>query len=368
MIKPNKKLLLTLLLFVSLAMLAYSEIISAQIQGSQVCEQCGMEVKADAQAHFKVVDGAGKTHYVCCIKCAFKLLTKVGELDITTNCDWYGPDYPITINVRGNLSSINVNPSTALIIDGNCMKNRVVYNQTAASALLANNGISQYLVASQNTTIPSDATLMSIAQAVRTFGTSQSPSPSPTSPALTQECETCGMAANAEAQARYKVTDGNGNIHYVECFMCALNLINDYKQLHIVTCCDWYGPTCTITIDSANYGAQTVANPSNAMFLNGGNCVINRAAYNLTAAEALLANGFSQYTLVGQQFALPSETKVLSVEDAAKEIARTNASENDQNQGLLIIIGIVGVAIVVGTIISYKKLKTSTEKKKTVKA
>jgi len=313
-----------------------------------------MDVKADAQAHFSLVDGEGKIHFACCIKCAFRILTKVDELYIVTNCDWYGPDYPITINVKGDLSSITVDPSSALIIDGSCTKNRVVYNQTAANALLANNGISQYLIASQNIAIPYDSSILPIEEAVRTYGVSSSPSPS--IPTQTQDCEACGMTVSAEAQKRYQVNDGNGAVHYVECFMCALNLINDYDQIHIVTCCDWDGPTCTITVESADYGAQVVVNPSTAMFLNGGSCVVNRAACNLAATQELIANGFSQYTLLEQQFALPHDTKVLTVEEAINEFAQTNTSENSQNQiGLLIVGGIIGVIIVVGAIISYKK-------------
>ena len=43
-------------------------------------------------------------------------------------------------------------------------------------------------------------------------------------------------------------------MHYVECMMCALMLINNYETLHIETYCDWSGPSYPITIDSTNYG------------------------------------------------------------------------------------------------------------------
>ena len=47
------------------------------------------------------------------------------------------------------------------------------------------------------------------------------------------ECEACGMDVTPESQARYSVTDGTGKVHYVECFMCAMQLINDYETLQI---------------------------------------------------------------------------------------------------------------------------------------
>ena len=65
------------------------------------------------------------------------------------------------------------------------------------------------------------------------------------------------MDVTSESQVRYRVTDGNGKAHYVECYMCALQLINDYESLHIETYCDWYGPNYPITVDTSNYGADS---------------------------------------------------------------------------------------------------------------
>jgi hypothetical protein len=395
---------------------------SPSVPSTQICESCGMDVAADTQAHFKIVDRLGVTHYACCIKCAIKLLATIDELNITTNCDWYGTNFPITISVKDNLNSIIVNPPTVVIIDGSCTKNRVAYDLTAASALLANNGSSRYLIASQNTTIPSNATVMSIAQAVRTFGVSSNPSPTPTtsplptsspqptetphastnpsstpdtatpeatqnpavtseptstpasspeqssSPAptatttqtttlVTQQCEACGMDVTPESQVRYRVTDGNGNVHYVECYMCALQLLNDYETLHIVTYCDWYGPNYPITIDSTNYGQTVTVNPGTAMYLRGGSCVTARAAYNQTAADNLLANGFSQYTSPEQQYALPSTTQVKLITDAINTwYAQPNATDKPTSL-TLVLIAVVGIAVIAGALVAFKKLK-----------
>ena len=173
-----------------------------------------------------------------------------------------------------------------------------------------------------------------------------------------QVCEQCGMSVSPEAQARYRVTDESGSVHYVECFMCALNLVKAYSQLHIVTSCDWYGPNYTITIDSRNFGKEIVVNPPTAMFLNGGSCVINRAAYNQTAADALLTNGYSQNTLAGQRYPLPPNTKVASVLDAALEYGRTNTAQPSQTSAVLIAVAAVGVAVIVGSFLAFKKLRS----------
>jgi hypothetical protein len=319
--------------------------------------------------------------------------------------------------------------------------------------LLANNGSSTYLCASQNTTIPANSTTMSLLQAVKTFGVNVSPSPSPssspmptrtpeptetpkptssaspeptvtprssstpinspsatvapsqtpqpsnsptatstesptTSPTetasptaaaspsetssptatqnpnafVTQSCEACGMPVTPADQVRYVVTDGKGNVHYVECFMCALNLVNDYETLQIKTCCDWYGTNSPITIDTSQYGKVSTVTPDTAIFLNGGSCVINRAAYNQTAADALLANGFSQNTLPDKQYALPSGTTVTTVKDYIAKVAKVSGTQQTQNNNtnttVLVAVGAVaGIVVVVGAVVAFKKLK-----------
>ncbi len=159
-------------------------------------------------------------------------------------------------------------------------------------------------------------------------------------------------------QVRYVVTDGNGNKHYVECFMCALNLANDYENLHVVTCCDWYGTDFPITVDTSQFGKTVSVNPSTAIFMNGGSCVINRAAYNQTAADALLANGFSQNTLQDKQYSLPASTTVSTVRDEILKIAQANTTQQVKGTStiLLAAVAAVGIAVIAGAIVAYKKL------------
>ena len=166
------------------------------------------------------------------------------------------------------------------------------------------------------------------------------------------------MMVSPEAQVRYLATDETGTIHYVECFMCALNLVNAYSQVHIVTSCDWYGPNYTITVESKNFGKEVTVNPPTAMFLNGGSCVINRAAYNQTATEALLENGYSPYTLSDQHYALPSNTKVASVLNAALEYGQTSSGAQPiQTSTVLIAVAAIGVIVIVAGFLAFRKLR-----------
>ena len=419
--------------------------------GNQICEQCGMTTVADSQAYLKVEDSNGTIHYVECIMCALKLLnnTKYDQLNITTYCDWYGPNSTITIIAKQHGNIVSTIPQTALdnariVSGGSCTKNRVAYNQTAVEALIAN-GYSNYTTMMLRTALPSNSTIMTIAQAALKFGagiTSPNPSPSPslsptpqisetppltptpttspiaTSPSetphpsstpevssaptqrpetsaspspsavittkptetsfptesptltvaptqtsstnilVTQTCEACGMDVSPAAQERYLINDGTGKIHYAECFMCALNLIKNYDQVHIVTSCDWYGPTYIITVDSSQFGKIVTVSPTTAIFLNGGSCVVNRAAYNKTAADELTRNGFSQYTLPNQQYALPSSTTAMTVKDAAIKFSQNSTIQNRSTSStVLIFVAIVGIAVIVLSIVAFKKLR-----------
>jgi hypothetical protein len=166
------------------------------------------------------------------------------------------------------------------------------------------------------------------------------------------------MDVTAESRERYKVTDGNGNTHYVECFMCALMLINDYETLHIETYCDWNGPSYPITIDTTNFGNGTfIVSPSTAMYLRGGSCVTARAAYNQAAADNLVANGYSQYTSPEQRYALPSNTEVMTVISAIETIYGHPEQTSNPTQILLVLVAAVGAVVVVLGLVAYRKLK-----------
>ncbi len=174
-------LLITLLLVSSLFALTQSQVTT------QTCSQCGMELDATGQARYRIVDASGVQYVACCPICALKLQRTYGDINITSFCDYYGPNYPITISSKNNGTDVTVNPPDALIIvAGSCSKNRLVYNSSAADALLAppNNGTSQWLSPLTNATVLANATRMRVAQAALINGAglpSSTPSPTPTS-------------------------------------------------------------------------------------------------------------------------------------------------------------------------------------------
>jgi hypothetical protein len=141
--------------------------------------------------------------------------------------------------------------------------------------------------------------------------------------------------------------------------MCALQTLNDYETVHITTFCDWYGPNYLITIDSTNFGQTITVNPSTAMFLRGGSCVTARAAYNQTAADNLLANGFSQYTSLEQRYTLPPTTEVKVVTDAISTwYVQKNATAAPTSL-TLVLVAALGLTVIVGSLFAYRKLKRS---------
>jgi hypothetical protein len=174
----------------------------------------------------------------------------------------------------------------------------------------------------------------------------------------TYECETCPMLVDAEAQDHFKVYDVNGDRHWVECIGCALKLLKTYDTLHIETYCDWYGPNYPIIIDISDQGAKTTVTPDTALTLMGGGCTGNRMAYNQTAADNLLSNGYSQYTMTMMKQSLPVNTNTTTVQQRALTFVASSTTEApDQNPMLLVAIAVVGVAVILGGIVAFKKIK-----------
>ena len=259
-------------------------------QETKPCEQCGMTVDATGQTRFNIVDVNGTRHYACCPICALRMTKTYGQLNITSFCDWNGPSYPITINVKQYGSVVNISPPSSLIIlGGGCTKNRIVYNSAAADTLLAppNNGTSKWLSPLTNATVLANATRIGIAQAALQYGGG-----------VPSECEQCGMTVDATGQARFRILDANGTTHIACCPVCALRMLKTYGQLAITSYCDYYGPSYPITINAKEYGTDVTIAPPNTLIVLGGGCTKNRIVYNATAADALLAppnNGTSRW-------------------------------------------------------------------------
>jgi hypothetical protein len=138
-------------------------------QSTVPCEQCGMTMDATGQARYAITDNGGTRHYACCPMCAFKLIPKYGELNITSFCDYNGPSYPIVIRATRNGTGLVLSPQSALVIlGGGCTKNRLVYDSASADALLAppNNGTSPWLSMMSNVTVAATSSRMTAARAV----------------------------------------------------------------------------------------------------------------------------------------------------------------------------------------------------------
>ncbi len=171
-------------------------------------------------------------------------------------------------------------------------------------------------------------------------------------------CETCPMTVGPDALDHLKVTDASGTRHYVECMGCALKLLKTFDTIHIETYCDWYGPEYKITADISQNGAVTTVNPESALLLVGGGCTGNRVAYNQTAADALLANGFSEYTMMMMKQPLPANTNVTTVSKRALTFAAAETTTVPPESPFVpIALGIVAVVVVIASIVAYKKLK-----------
>jgi hypothetical protein len=96
------------------------------------------------------------------------------------------------------------------------------------------------------------------------------------------------------------------------------------------------------------------------LLLIGGGCTGNRVAYNQTAADALLANGFSQYTMMMMQQQLPAITNVTTLANRALTFALADTTtETPQSPLVPILLGVVAVAVVGLSIVAYKRIKTS---------
>jgi hypothetical protein len=173
----------------------------------------------------------------------------------------------------------------------------------------------------------------------------------------TYDCETCPMTVGADAQDHLKVFDGNGTRHWVECIGCALKLLKTCDTLHIETYCDWYGPNYTVTIDISEHGKVTTVTPDTALLLIGGGCTGNRVAYNQTAADSLLANGYSQYTMTMMQQTLPANTNTTSFPAKALTFTIADTAQPSSQPLMLALIAVVGIAVIAGSLIAFKKLK-----------
>jgi hypothetical protein len=308
----------------------------------QECEKCGMTVDSMGQARFNIVDVNSTRHYACCPMCAFALLKTYGELNYTSFCDQYGPSFPITIQAEQYGSVVTISPPSAMVIlGGGCAKNRIVYNSSAAEALLAppNNGTSKWLSPVTNATVLPNATRRGIAEAILTQGGGTSAT-----------CERCGMTVDATGQARFRILDSNGTTHIACCPICMLRILNSTGgQFNVTSYCDYYGTSYPITMSIRNYGSEVQVTPSTALIINGGGCTKNRIVYNSTAADLLLAapnNGTSKWlSPLTNATVLPNATR-MSVAVAALQFGGGTVIPEFSATGMTIVLAVIATCAI----------------------
>jgi len=303
-----------------------------------------MTVDAMGQTRFNIVDVNGTRHYACCPVCALRLLKSYGELNITSFCDEYGPSYPITIQIKSYGSEVTVNPASALILlGGGCAKNRIVYNSSAADALLAppKNGTSRWLSPITNATVLPNATRVGVAQAALTNGGG-----------TTLQCEKCGMDVDVTGQARFRIVDANGTTHIACCPMCMLKILsNTGGEFNVTSYCDYYGPSYPIRISIKGYGSEVTVDPPSALIITGGGCVKNRIVFNSTAADALLAppnNGTSKWLSPLQNATVLPSAPRLTISEATLQAMGGATIPEFSTGALTLVLSIVMTVAVLG--------------------
>jgi hypothetical protein len=173
----------------------------------------------------------------------------------------------------------------------------------------------------------------------------------------TYPCETCPMNVGPDALDHFMVTDGSGTRHYVECIGCAYKLLKTCDTINIATYCDWYGPNYVITANITEHGAKATVSPSTALILVGGGCTGFRVAYNQTAADLLLANGYSSYTMIMMRQALPANTNTTNFIAKANSFAAGTSETPAFSPTTPIVLAVAGIAVIVVAFVAFKKLK-----------
>ena len=175
-------------------------------------------------------------------------------------------------------------------------------------------------------------------------------------------CEACGMLVTSEIKQHIKIADGSGAAHYACCQGCMLRLLDPKKgssTLHIETYCDYYGPEYKIMIDATMNGNKTITTPSTAIILLGTkvvtSCANNRIAYNKTAADRLISEGYSSYTMSWQKNPLPQGTPVMPVAMVAISMAQKGISYTPPSMTFPIILAGIGVLILIISSVILKK-------------
>ena len=173
------------------------------------------------------------------------------------------------------------------------------------------------------------------------------------------------MIITSDMKEHIFITDSQSNRIYACCQACMLRILDPvkgYDQIHIETFCDWYGPEFKIIIDARNHGNSTVVNPYTALLLLGAmvvpGCSNTRIAYNQTAAEMLLMDGYSKYTMIHQRNELPEGTPIKTIPSAATTLSTTvGITYIAPKPWLVIAPTVIGIIILAECLMMHKSLE-----------
>lgn len=174
------------------------------------------------------------------------------------------------------------------------------------------------------------------------------------------------MNITSEMKQHIQIHDANGQRHYACCQGCMLRLLDPkrgHEELTIETFCDCHGPDYKITINAKEYGNLTTVTPNTARLLLGAkvapSCANNRIAYNQTAVERLLSQGYTSHTMSFQQNPLPPETPVVPIDKAATTLATQKGIAYVPPSPLMpTLLAVVGVVIITGSFMAYRKMSS----------
>ena len=171
------------------------------------------------------------------------------------------------------------------------------------------------------------------------------------------------MIITSDMKEHIFITDSQSNRIYACCQACMLRILDPvkgYDQIHIETFCDWYGPEFKIIIEARNHGNSTVVNPDTALLLLGAmvvpGCSNTRIAYNQTAAEMLLMDGYSKYTMIHQRNELPEGTPIRTIQSAATTLSSVGITYVAPKPWSVIALTVISIIVLTESLMIDKSL------------
>lgn len=175
-------------------------------------------------------------------------------------------------------------------------------------------------------------------------------------------CPACGMLITAEMMENFYIVDvGTGQRLYACCPGCMLRLVAKWPDLHIEALDSWYGKAASKIIIEIRNGTVVSVIPESTRLLLGAritkSCSHNRIAINETSVGLLLEKGYNPNNPVTVfKTQLPEGTPVVTIGAALPGLKEMGIAYTPPPLLLIIGIVIVGIAILVVSIIAWRKV------------